>query len=100
MSETLKNRIDNSSFSRLFTPNIQVFEKRLSDEKIKFANNKMTYLYFSTFKNSDLINMEFIHVNFDSSYFKKCIFENTSFQEAEFDNCVFNDCNLSESDVR
>jgi uncharacterized protein YjbI with pentapeptide repeats len=112
MSETLKSIIDSYHSGLLSTPNIQVLEKKLSDEIIKFPIkiNRMADLTFdsSTFKNSDLINMEFINVNFESSYFEKCIFENCIFentilQAAEFDNCVFKNCrfincNLSEVD--
>ena len=108
MSETLKSIIDSYHSGLLSTPNIQVFEKKLCDETIKFPIELIADLTFdsSTFKNSDLINMEFINVNFESSYFEKClvkncIFENTSFMVAEFYNCVFKDCrfinwNLSE----
>jgi len=99
MSETLKSIIDSYHSGLLSTPNIQVFEKKLSDEIIKFPIKLMADLTFasSTFKNSDLINMEFINVNFESSYFEKClvqncIFENTILQSAEFDNCVFKNC--------
>ena len=86
--------------------NIQVFEKKLSNETIKFPSELIVDLPLdsSTFKNSDLINIEFINVNFESSCFEKCIFENTILRAAEFDNCVFNNCrfincNLSEVDV-
>ena len=106
--KTLKNIIHNYHCGLLSTPNIQVFDKKLSDEIIKFPNQQMV-LDSSAFKNSDLINMKFINVNFESSYFENCtfencIFENTIFQIAEFDHCVFKDCrfircNLSEIDV-
>lgn len=88
-----------------------MFEKKLSDETIKFPSELIADLTFdfSTFKNSDLINMEFINVNFKSSYFEKslvenCSFENTIFRAAEFDDCMFKNCrfincNLSEVDV-
>ena len=111
MSETLKSIIDSYRSGLLSTPNIQVFEKKLSNETIKFPSELIADLTFasSTFKNSDLINMEFINVNFESSYFEKClvkncIFETTILQAAEFDNCVFKNCrfinrNLSEVDV-
>jgi len=110
MSETLKSIIDSYHSGLLSTTNIQVFEKKLSDETIKFPSELMGNLTFdsSTFKNSHLINMEFINVNFESSYFEKClvencIFENTILRAAEFDNCVFKNCrfincNLSEVD--
>ena len=105
MSETLKNIIDSYHSGLLSTTNIQVSEKKLSDETIKFPYELIADLTFdsSTFKNSHLINMKFIHVNFESSYFEKClvencIFENTILRAAEFDNCVFNNCNLSEVD--
>jgi uncharacterized protein YjbI with pentapeptide repeats len=110
MSETLKSIIDSYHFGLLSTPNIQVFEKKLADEIIKFPIKLMADLTFdsSTFKNSDLINMKFINVNFESSCFEKClvencIFKNTILRAAEFDNCVFKNCrfincNLSEVD--
>ena len=111
MSETLKSISDNYRSGLLSTPNIQVFEKKLSDETIKFPSELMVDLTFasSTFKNSELINMEFINVDFESSYFEKClvencIFENTILQAAEVDNCIFKNCqfmncDLSEIDV-
>ena len=107
----MKNIIDSYRSGLLSAPNIQVFEKKFSDETIKFPSELITDLTFasSTFKNSDLINMEFINVNFESSYFEKClvencIFENTILQEAEFDDCMFKNCrfincNLSEVDI-
>lgn len=110
MSETLKSIIGSYHSGLLSTPNIQVFEKKLTDEIIKFPIKLMADLTFdsSTFKNSDLINMEFINVNFESSCFEKCsvencIFENTILRAAEFNNCVFKNCrfincNLSEVD--
>lgn len=91
MSETLKSIIDSYPSGLLSTTNIQVFEKKLSDETIKFPSELIADLTFdsSTFKNSDLINMEFINVNFESSYFDNCVFKN----------CRFINCNLSEVDV-
>ena len=106
MSETLQNIIDSYRSGLLSTTNIQVFEKKLSNETIKFPSELIVGLTLdsSTFKNSDLINIEFINVNFESNCFEKCIFENTILRAAEFDNCVFNNCrfincNLSEVDV-
>ena len=106
MSETLQNIIDSYRSGLLSTTNIQVFEKKLSNETIKFPSELIADLTLdsSTFKNSDLINIEFINVNFESNCFEKCIFENTILRAAEFDNCVFNNCrfincNLSEVDV-
>lgn len=111
MSETLKSIMDSYRSGLLSTNNIQVFEKKLSNETIKFPDEVIADLTLgsSNFKNSDLINMEFINVNFESSYFEKClvencIFENTILQVAEFNNCVFKNCqfihcNLSEIDV-
>ena len=111
MSDTLKSIIDSYRLGLLFTPNIQVLEKKLSNEIIKFPSERRAdpTLDSSTFKNSDLVNMKFINVNFGSSYFEKClvencIFENTILRAAEFDNCVFKNCrfincNLSEIDV-
>jgi uncharacterized protein YjbI with pentapeptide repeats len=110
MGKTLKSIIDSYHSGLLSTPNIQVLDKKLSDETIKFPSKLIADRTFnsSTFKNSDLINMEFINVNFESSYFEKClvencIFENTILEAAEFDNCVFKNCrfincNLSEVD--
>ena len=111
MSETLESKIDSYRSDLLSTTNIQVFEKKLSDETIKFPSELMIDLTFesSTFKNSDLINMKFINVNFESSCFEKClvencIFENTILRSAEFDDCIFKNCrfincNLSEVDI-
>lgn len=66
MSEILKSVINSYHFGLLSTPNIQVFEKKLSDETIKFPSELIADLTFdsSTFKNSDLINMEFIKSEF------------------------------------
>lgn len=107
MSETLKSIIDSYRSGLLSTTNIQVFDKKLSDETIKFPSELIADLTFdsSTFQNSDLINMEFINVNFESSCFEKCIFENTILRAAEFDDCMFKNCrfincNLSEVDFR
>lgn len=71
MSEKVKSIIDNYRFGLLFTTNIQVFKRTLSDETIKFSKELIADLTFdsSTFKNSDLINMRFINVNFEISYF-------------------------------
>ena len=111
MTEALKNIIDSYRSGLLSTTNIQVFEKKLSNETIQFPSELIADLTLdsSTFKNSDLINIEFINVNFESSCFEKClvencIFENTILRAAEFDNCVFKNCwfincNLSEVDV-
>ena len=110
MIETLKSIIDSYNSGLLSTPNIQVVEKKLSDETIKFSSELIDDLTFScsTFKNSHLINMHFVNVNFESSFFEgciieNCIFENTILRAAEYDNCVFTDCffincNLTESD--
>lgn len=110
MTETLKNIIDSYNSGLLVTSNIQVFEKKLSHETIKFPSELTAdlTLAYSSFQNSDLIHMEFIDVNFESSYFKNCIFENCIFentilQATEFDNCLFKNCrfincNLSEVD--
>jgi len=107
MTETLRSIMDRYRSGLLSTPNIQVSEKKLSDERISFPNELMVEspLYFSTFRNSDLVNMEFTNVDFASSYFKNCqiencIFENTSFREARFDNCVFNSCRFINCTLR
>ena len=62
MSETLKSIIKRYCSGHLLIRNIQVFEKNLSGEIIKFPNKVMADLTFnsSTFKISDLINMKFI----------------------------------------
>ena len=110
MTEALKNIIDSYRSGLLSTTNIQVFEKKLSNETIQFPSELIADLTLdsSTFKNSDLINIEFINVNFESSCFEKClvencIFDNTILRAAEFDDCMFKncrfiDCNLSEVD--
>ena len=74
MSETLQNIIDSYRSGLLSTTNIQVFEKKLYNQTIKFPSELIADLTLdsSTFKNSDLINIEFINVNFEPSYFKKC----------------------------
>jgi len=99
MIETLKNIIDSSYFDLLFTPNIKVIEKKLSNEVIKFPNKFIADRIFdsSTFKNSQLINMKFINGNLNSSFFENCLvqncmFENTILKVVEFDNCVFKNC--------
>ena len=83
-----------------------------SDETIEFPGSGMADLTFSwsTFKKSELLNMEFIDVNFESSYFeeyliKNCVFKNVIMQEGEVENCVFEncdftDCKLSDWDVK
>ena len=94
MSETLKSIIDSYRSGLLSTTKIEVFEKKLSDKTIKFPIELITTITFdcSTFQNSDLINMEFINVNFDSSYFEKCLVGNTIIQAVEFENCVLKNC--------
>lgn len=96
---TLKNIISDYRLGLLETPNIQVVDKKLSDETIEFPGGQMADLTFSwsTFKRSDLVNMEFIHVNFESSYFEKCLVKNSVFKnvimtEGEVENCVFENC--------
>jgi uncharacterized protein YjbI with pentapeptide repeats len=81
MNETLKSIIDSYRSDLLSPPNIQVFEKKLSDETIKFPNKLMADLTFDscTFKNLDLIKMELFNVNFESSSFEKCLIENCIF---------------------
>ena len=73
MSEPLKSIIDSYRSGLLSTTNIQVVERKLSNETIKFPSELITDLTFnsSTFKNSDLINIEFINVNFESSCLNK-----------------------------
>jgi len=106
MSETLKNIIDSYHSGLLSTPNIQVIEKKLSDERIEFPTGQVLNHTFSrsTFKNSELINMKFINLYCGSSYFQKCfvencIFENISFKEAKFKNCVFKNCRFIDCDL-
>lgn len=48
MSETLKSIIDSYRSGLLSTPNIQVFEKKLSDETIKFPGKLMADLTFDS----------------------------------------------------
>ena len=73
MSETLKSIIDSYRSGLLSTTNIQVVERKLSNETIKFPSELIADLTLdsSTFKNSDLINIEFINVNFESSCLNK-----------------------------
>ena len=108
---TLTNLISDYRLGLLETPNIQVVDKKLSDETIEFPGGQMADLTFSwsTFKRSNLVNMEFIHVNFESSYFEECLIKNSVFKnvittEGEIENCVFEncefiDCKLSDWDV-
>ena len=51
MTETLRSIMDRYRSGLLSTPNIQVSEKKLSDERISFPNELMVEspLYFSTF---------------------------------------------------
>lgn len=91
MHTTLQNLIDSYRSGLLSTPNIQVIDKKLSDETIQFPKGLFvdSSLSVSTFKNSDLINMKFINVSFESSYFDNCM----------FNNCRFINCDLSDLDV-
>ena len=83
MSETLQNIIDSYRSGLLSTTNIQVFEKKLSNETIKFPSELIVGLTLdsSTFKNSDLVNIEFINVNFESSLFEKFLVKNLEFKK-------------------
>ena len=99
MGEKLKNIINNYRSGLLSTPNIQIIERKFSEETIEFPNELLADLTFasSTFKKSDLINIKFINVNFETSYFEKClvedcVFENTIFKGADFEKCVFKNC--------
>lgn len=73
--------------------NIKVFEK-----------NYLRRQSYFVLKNSNLINLEFIHVNFKSSCFEKYLIKNTIFEEWSLIivfliiNCLFINCNLSEVD--
>ena len=103
MNETLKSIIESYRDGLLSTPNIQVIQKKLYDETIEFPQLKH-FFYFSSFKNSDLINMKFINVGFESSSFEKCIFENcifenTWFRIAEFHDCMFKNCRFIDCDL-
>jgi uncharacterized protein YjbI with pentapeptide repeats len=104
MNETLKSIVNNYNYrSKLgVRRNLQVFEKKFSNETIEFPRKRIDPTFVSShFRNSDLINIQFIYVSFDYSfeysYFEKCwvencIFENTNFHDARFDNCVFKNC--------
>ena len=102
MSNILNKIITDYRSGFLSTPNIQILDKTLSDEIIKFPSKLMvdTVLAEATFKNSRLINMQFINVDLEFSYFENCIFENCIFeniifQMAEFENCIFKNCQFS-----
>lgn len=109
--DNLKNLIVSYQKGELSTPNIQVIGKKLSDETIEFPDSLMADLTcsWSTFKRSDLVNMEFIHVNFESSFFEDCLIQNCVFKnvimtEGEVENCLFENfefigCRLSDWDV-
>jgi uncharacterized protein YjbI with pentapeptide repeats len=106
MSEKLKDIMDSYRSGMLSTPNMQVVEKKFSDERIEFPAKLMVDVTFasSLFKKSDLINMEFIHANFESSFFEKClvencIFKNTILQAAQFDKCVVKNCQFIHSNL-
>jgi uncharacterized protein YjbI with pentapeptide repeats len=105
MNETLKRIIENYRAGLLSTPNIQVIEKKLSDETIQFPRKEnLVNCEYATFKNSDLLNMKLINIYLGRSYFEKCliencIFENIIFQDAEFDKCVFKNCQFIDCDL-
>ena len=97
--EKLTRLITHYRSGLLSTPNIQVLEKKLYAETIVFAcnENRDGTLSFSIFKNSELINMKFIKVDFVYSYFQNCLiqnclFEDVGFTEAEFQDSVFKNC--------
>ena len=109
---TLKNIISDYHSGLLETPNIQVKSKKLSNETIEFRYDLSPDGIFmrdgtfswSSFKKSELVDMEFIHVNFESSYFeecliKNCVFKNIGITEGEVANCVFENCEFIGCDL-
>lgn len=107
MSNILNKIMTDYRSGFLSTPNIQILDKTLSDEIIKFPSKLMVDTVFAeaTFKNSRLINMQFINVDLEFSYFENCIFKNCqfsycNFNEVEaikitFNECKFLKCNFS-----
>ena len=102
---SLKNIISDYHSGLLETPNIQVISKKLSNETIEFPYDPspdgifMCDLTFSwsSFRKSELVDMEFINVNFESSSFeecliKNCVFKNIIITDGEVENCVFENC--------
>lgn len=99
MNGKLKTIINQYTAGVLSTPNIQILGKVLCNETINFACEISPKLTFAsaTFQNSELINMRFLNVNFESSFFETCsvknsVFENAIFQTSEISNCTFQNC--------
>ena len=61
MERTLQSIIDRYKNNLLETPNLQISKENFSDETIC---DKM--LYFSTFKDLSLINLNFTNIHFES----------------------------------
>jgi uncharacterized protein YjbI with pentapeptide repeats len=100
MNKKLQTLINDYRDGLLSTPNIQVRKETVSDEIIEFVGTLGSILFFSSFRDSSLINMKFINVNFEFGYFKNCIFKNCIFEEtlfkaAQFENCVLENCQFS-----
>lgn len=98
MSKTLKNLIESYQKSELSTPNMQVIDKRFSDEMINLSDDVLLDLPFSRafFEKSRLTKIRFCNGSFGSSFFKdcfleNCVFSNIHFQEMESLKCIFKD---------
>lgn len=102
MSQSLQNKIDKYKKGLLKTNNLQVFNKTFSDERISGEK-----LFRATFKNLNLINLNFNDTDLSSGFFKECsfktcIFDNVVFPDGKFENCIFINCkfiNCNLSDV-
>ena len=99
MAETLKNLIESYDKGELSTPNIQVIEKRFSDEMINLPDDVLLDLTFSRafFKKSRLTKIRFCNGSFEFSVFKdcfleNCVFSNIDFREMKSLKCIFKDC--------
>lgn len=108
---SLQKKILDYKLGLLKTPNIQVIDQKLFDEIIQFPTSSTPDLTLnhSTFKRSELMNMKFIQIDFDSSFFENCLVKNCIFKNIDlnggtvknsvFENCQFIDCRLIDWDV-
>lgn len=102
LEQTLKNAIYSYKNSLIETTNLEILEKKFSDELIADLD-----LYNSNFKNSQLTNIKFLNINFEYSVFENCLFEKCVFENANLDsmsfehstlkNCLLINCNLNDS---
>jgi uncharacterized protein YjbI with pentapeptide repeats len=104
MLDTLKSAIDCYQNDLVKTNRFEVIDRNFSNEIIIFEDKILAdlTLYYSTFKNSSLTNIKFLHANLDSSFFESCLLENCVFEETslnsiEFYNCKLKNCKLIDS---